>query len=144
MQLQRIDHLVLTVHDIQASCAFYARVLGMEIIEFGDNRKALAFGSQKINLHELGSEFEPMAAAAAPGTLDICLLASDPVDELTRHLQQHDVAIIEGPVQRTGATGPVTSLYFRDPDGNLLELAVPLRSGTPGTLNPEPNMSHAA
>ena len=144
MQLQRIDHLVLTVHDIKESCTFYARVLGMEVVDFADNRKALAFGSQKINLHEQGKEFEPRARAATPGSMDICLLCDETVDELTRHLQQHDISIIEGPVQRTGAVGPVTSIYFRDPDGNLLELATPLRSSTPGTPNPEPNMSHAA
>ncbi len=131
MQLQRIDHLVLTVHDIEASCAFYSQVLDMEVVEFANRRKALAFGSQKINLQELGKTFEPKATAAAPGTMDICLLTNETVDGITSRLQQHDIPIIEGPVQRTGACGPVMSVYFRDPDGNLLELACPLRPDTP-------------
>ncbi len=131
MQVTSIDHLVLTVHDIEVSCIFYTRILGMDIVEFADNRKALAFGSQKINLHEQGKEFEPKAAAATPGSQDICLLTDKPMDNITSHLQRHSVEIIAGPVLRTGACGPIMSVYFRDPDGNLLELAGPLRSNKP-------------
>jgi len=125
MQVTQIDHLVMTVRNIETSCDFYCRVLGMQVLEFADNRKALAFGSQKINLHEQGHEFEPRAAGAAPGAIDLCLLTTENMDRVTDHLQQHNIEIIEGPVQRTGATGPIQSIYFRDPDGNLLEIASP-------------------
>ena len=131
MLVRSIDHLVLTVHNIEASCIFYTRVLGMDIVEFADNRKALSFGSQKINLHEQGKEFKPKAAAATPGSQDVCLLTDETMDDITSHLQFHNVDIIEGPVERTGACGPIMSVYFRDPDGNLLELASPLRSNKP-------------
>ena len=124
--IDRLDHLVLTVRDIAASCDFYARVLGMEVVTFGTGRKALAFGRHKINLHQAGREFEPKAARPTPGSADLCLIAATPLDEVIAHLQACGVAIEAGPVQRTGAQGPILSVYFRDPDLNLIELANPL------------------
>ena len=123
MRVERLDHLVLTVADIDASCAFYQRVLGMQVVTFGQGRKALAFGQQKINLHRLGAEFEPKALRPTPGSADLCLIVSTPLVEVMAHLQRCDVAIEEGPVPRTGATGPLLSVYIRDPDRNLIELA---------------------
>lgn len=123
MRVERLDHLVLTVADIDASCAFYQRVLGMQVVTFGQGRKALAFGQQKINLHRLGAEFEPKALRPTPGSADLCLIVSSPLVEVMAHLQRCDVAIEEGPVPRTGATGPLLSVYIRDPDRNLIELA---------------------
>lgn len=123
MRVERLDHLVLTVADIDASCAFYQRVLGMQVVTFGQGRKALAFGQQKINLHRHGAEFEPKALRPTPGSADLCLLVSTPLAEVMTHLQRCDVAIEEGPVPRTGATGALLSVYIRDPDRNLIELA---------------------
>lgn len=123
MRVERLDHLVLTVADIDASCAFYQRVLGMQVVTFGQGRKALAFGQQKINLHRLGAEFEPKGLRPTPGSADLCLIVSTPLMEVMAHLQRCDVAIEEGPVPRTGATGPLLSVYIRDPDRNLIELA---------------------
>lgn len=123
MRVERLDHLVLTVADIDASCTFYQRVLGMQVVTFGQGRKALAFGQQKINLHRLGAEFEPKALRPTPGSADLCLIVSTPLMEVMAHLQRCDVAIEEGPVPRTGATGPLLSVYIRDPDRNLIELA---------------------
>lgn len=125
--IDRLDHLVLTVRDIAASCDFYARVLGMEVVTFGAGRKALAFGRHKINLHQAGREFEPKAARPTPGSADLCLIAATPLDEVIAHLQACGVAILEGPVQRTGAQGPILSVYFRDPDLNLIEVSNELR-----------------
>jgi catechol 2,3-dioxygenase-like lactoylglutathione lyase family enzyme len=121
--IQNIDHLVLTVRDIDATCKFYTRILGMKMSEFGNNRKALHFGRQKINLHQAGKEFEPKAMSPTPGSADICFIASKPLDEILRHVTECGVNIIEGPVKRTGATGEIESIYIRDPDGNLLEIA---------------------
>jgi len=126
MELEAIDHVVLTVRDIPASVAFYSRVLGMREVVFGEGRHALAFGRCKINLHQAGREFEPKAAHPAPGAVDLCLLARTSVDEIVRHLAAHDVAIEKGPIERTGAQGPILSVYVRDPDGNLIELSHPL------------------
>ncbi len=123
MRVERLDHLVLTVADIDASCTFYQRVLGIQVVTFGQGRKALAFGQQKINLHRLGAEFEPKALRPTPGSADLCLIVSTPLMEVMAHLQRCDVAIEEGPVPRTGATGPLLSVYIRDPDRNLIELA---------------------
>ncbi|PAV47312.1 MAG: VOC family protein [Pseudomonas sp.] len=123
MRVERLDHLVLTVADIDASCAFYQRVLGMQVVTFGQGRKALAFGQQKINLHRHGAEFEPKALRPTPGSADLCLLVSTPLAEVMTHLQRCAVAIEEGPVPRTGATGALLSVYIRDPDRNLIELA---------------------
>ncbi len=123
MDIDRIDHVVITARDVDATCAFYARVLGMTPVTFADNRRALTFGRQKINLHQAGREFEPKAQFAAPGTLDICLITTTPLDDVVRHLAQCDVPILEGPVPKTGATGPIRSVYFRDPDQNLVEVS---------------------
>jgi catechol 2,3-dioxygenase-like lactoylglutathione lyase family enzyme len=123
MNIDRIDHVVMTVASIDATCAFYDRVLGMSSATFAGNRRALTFGRQKINLHEAGREFEPKAALAAPGTLDICLITTTPLADVVTHLARCSVTIIEGPVQKTGATGPLCSVYFRDPDGNLIEVS---------------------
>jgi catechol 2,3-dioxygenase-like lactoylglutathione lyase family enzyme len=123
MRIDRLDHLVLTVADVDATCAFYARVLGMQVVTFGQGRKALAFGRQKINLHPHGREFEPKAAHPTPGSADICLIASTPLAEVVAHLQACGVGVLEGPVARTGATGALLSVYFRDPDANLIEVS---------------------
>jgi catechol 2,3-dioxygenase-like lactoylglutathione lyase family enzyme len=123
MQIDSLDHLVLTVADIEATCAFYARALGMRAVEFAGGRRALAFGAQKINLHRRGHEFEPKAAQPLPGSADLCFLTSVPLDEVIGHLHAQRVRIIEGPVDRTGATGPIRSVYVRDPDQNLIEIS---------------------
>ena len=123
MRIEVLDHLVLTVADIGRTRDFYERVLGMDPVVFGEGRHALAFGAQKINLHEAGREFEPKAAAPTPGSADLCFLTNSSVAEVVEHLEASGVEIIEGPVRRMGATGPITSVYFRDPDGNLLEVS---------------------
>lgn len=123
MRIERLDHLVLTVRDIAATCAFYTRVLGMEVVTFGEGRKALAFGQHKFNLHEAGREFEPKADKPTPGSADLCLIAQDPLDDVIAHLNACAVPILEGPVKRTGALGPILSVYFRDPDMNLIEVS---------------------
>ncbi|GAA4633977.1 VOC family protein [Actinoallomurus vinaceus] len=119
----RLDHLVLTVADIDRTVDFYTRVLGMEPVTFGAGRKALNFGPHKINLHRQGAEFEPKAARPTPGSADLCLITETPIDAVVRHLEDCGVPIEEGPVARTGAQGPITSVYFRDPDGNLIEVS---------------------
>jgi catechol 2,3-dioxygenase-like lactoylglutathione lyase family enzyme len=123
MRIERLDHLVLTVRDIAATCAFYTQVMGMSVVTFGAGRKALAFGQQKINLHEAGREFEPKAERPTPGSADLCFIADGRLDDVIAHLNAHDVPIAEGPVQRTGALGPIRSVYFRDPDLNLIEVS---------------------
>jgi len=123
MKIDSLDHLVLTVKDVDATARFYAQVLGMETVIFGAGRKALAFGSQKINLHQQGKEFEPKAQRPTPGSADLCFLTSVPVGEVIGHLEACGVAVLEGPVRRTGATGPILSVYFRDPDLNLIEVS---------------------
>jgi len=122
----RIDHLVLTVASIEQSCDFYARVLGMGVETFGQGCKALTFGNQKINLHRAGHEFEPKADRPTPGSADLCFISDTPIDDVIVHLQAEGVAIEEGPVRRTGAIGPILSVYFRDPDHNLIEVSNPL------------------
>ena len=124
--IKSIDHFVLTVRSIEESCAFYSRALGMEVVTFGEGRKALAFGTHKINLHEVGREFEPKATVPTRGSGDFCLIADGPLDALVDHLNVNQFEIEEGPVPRTGATGPIRSIYLRDPDGNLVEVAEPL------------------
>jgi catechol 2,3-dioxygenase-like lactoylglutathione lyase family enzyme len=121
--VDRIDHLVLTVRDIAATCAFYARVLGMKVVTFDDARTALAFGPQRIHLHQVGFEFEPKAERPTPGSADLCFVTHGPLDEFIAHLLRCGVTPLLGPVPRSGAVGPMTSVYFRDPDLNLIEVA---------------------
>ena len=123
VRIEGLDHLVLTVADVEATCAFYQAVLCMETVVFGNGRKALVFGRQKINLHPAGREFEPKAERPTPGSADLCLITSTSLETVAAHLAACGVDIEEGPVTRTGAVGPITSLYFRDPDGNLIEVA---------------------
>jgi catechol 2,3-dioxygenase-like lactoylglutathione lyase family enzyme len=123
MNVQAIDHLVLTVKDMDATCLFYAQVLGMKVTTFGDGRKALAFGVQKINLHQYGKELDPKANAPTPGSADLCFVTSVPIHDVIAHLASCGVNVLEGPVRRTGARGPMVSVYFRDPDGNLIEVS---------------------
>lgn len=121
--IEGLDHLVLTVRDVEASLAFYRDALGMRPIEFAGGRKALAFGTQKINLHPAGAEFEPKAARPTPGSADLCFLTAKPIESVINDLKNNGISIIEGPVARTGATGPLRSIYLRDPDGNLIEIS---------------------
>ena len=123
MKIARLDHLVLTVADVGTTCAFYERALGMEIITFGEGRKALAFGEQKINLHQAGQEIEPKAAKPTRGSADLCFIAATPLAEVIAHLGKEGIPIELGPVSRTGAIGPIQSVYLRDPDGNLIEVS---------------------
>lgn len=123
IDIDRIDHVVMTVRDVDATCAFYQRVLGMRAVTFAGGRKALAFGRQKINLHLAGREFEPKAASPTPGSVDLCLIAASTLDQVIAHLRACGIAIIEGPVAKTGAVGPIRSVYFRDPDANLIEVS---------------------
>ena len=123
MKLDRLDHLVLTVRDIETTCTFYSNVLGMEVITFDNGRKALTFGSQKINLHEAGKEFEPKASRPTPGSADLCFTTTTPIDEVFKRLELSKVRILEGPIKRTGALGQMMSVYFRDPDLNLIEVS---------------------
>lgn len=123
MQLSHLDHLVLTVRDIEATLAFYVRVLGMEKISFAGDRVALRYGNQKINLHQLGKEFEPKAGRVAAGSADLCFILKTSIEEAEQHLRHCGITIIEGPVKRTGACGPILSLYIRDPDQNLIEIS---------------------
>ncbi len=123
MKLDRIDHLVLTVRNIETTCTFYSNVLGMEIVTFENGRKALSFGSQKVNLHEAGKELEPKACRPTPGSADLCFTTATPIDDVVKRLQLSKVRILEGPVRRTGALGQMTSVYFRDPDLNLIEVS---------------------
>jgi catechol 2,3-dioxygenase-like lactoylglutathione lyase family enzyme len=120
-----LDHLVLTVRDLDATVRFYRDGLGMELRTFGSDRKALHFGRQKINLHLAGHEFEPKAALPAPGSADLCFLVDEPLDAVTLRLARLGWPVTLGPVARTGATGPIASIYVRDPDGNLIEIARP-------------------
>lgn len=123
MNVERIDHLVLTVRDLDATCAFYERVLGMQTVTFSGDRRALQFGRQKINLHQAGREFEPKAAQPTPGSGDFCLITSEPLADVLAHLNACAVPLVGGPVPKTGALGAMESVYFRDPDGNLVEVS---------------------
>lgn len=123
INVNRIDHIVLTVNDIPNTVDFYTKVMGMEKIVFGDNRVALAFGQQKINLHQSGNEFEPKAGNVQCGSADLCFIIDTPISKALEALQALDINITEGPVNRTGAHGPIISLYFRDPDENLIEIS---------------------
>jgi catechol 2,3-dioxygenase-like lactoylglutathione lyase family enzyme len=126
MAIHALDHLVLTVVDLDATIAFYERALGMRAITLEDGRRALAFGDQKINLHRAGHEFEPKADRPTPGSGDLCFLTDDPINGVVDHLRKLGVPIVDGPVERTGARSKLLSVYVRDPDGNLLEIARPV------------------
>jgi catechol 2,3-dioxygenase-like lactoylglutathione lyase family enzyme len=123
MEIDRLDHLVLTVASIERTCAFYASALGMEVVTFGAGRTALKFGRQKINLHQVGKEAEPKAARPTPGSGDLCFIAATPLEEVMAHLGGLGVAVELGPVPRAGAIGEMRSIYFRDPDSNLIEVS---------------------
>ncbi|WP_371156521.1 VOC family protein [Jannaschia sp. 2305UL9-9] len=129
MHITALDHLVLTVADPQATAAWYARILGCVAETFhpadGSTRLAVTFGRQKINLHQAGAEFRPHARQPGSGTADLCFLSDDPLSDWIAHLADEGVTIEEGPVPRTGATGPILSIYLRDPDGNLIEVSNP-------------------
>lgn len=121
--IERLDHLVFTVANIDKTVDFYTRVLAMRHETFGEGRSALVFGQQKFNLHEQGKEFEPKAKQPTPGAIDLCLITDWPTDKVLAHLAEQGVTVTEGPVKRTGATGPIESVYFRDPDFNLIEVS---------------------
>ncbi|MEO8038790.1 MAG: VOC family protein [Betaproteobacteria bacterium] len=123
IHIDRIDHVVLTVRSIAATTDFYRRTLGMSVVKFAGGRVALGFGQQKFNLHEAGHEFEPKADRPAPGSADFCLVTATPIADVIAHLKREEVEILEGPVDRTGAIGRLLSVYFRDPDLNLVEVA---------------------
>ena len=123
LQLSRIDHIVLTVREIQTTVQFYESVLGMHSETFGAVRVALKFGQQKINLHEYGKEFEPRAHKPLPGSEDLCFITDTSIPVAMDHVRKMQVDILEGPVSRTGAIGKIVSFYFRDPDLNLIEIA---------------------
>jgi len=125
--IDHIDHIVLTTRDKDACIRFYRDVLGMQLVSFRtptEERLALKFGEQKINLHEWGREFTPRAHVAVPGSLDLCFISSIALEEVVRRLNSANVKIIEGPVAKTGARGPMRSVYVRDPDLNLVEISV--------------------
>jgi catechol 2,3-dioxygenase-like lactoylglutathione lyase family enzyme len=122
--VDRLDHIVLTCKDVDISANWYQRVLGMEREEFGEQRRtALKFGGQKLNLHQAGREFKPNAAAAAPGSQDLCFITAVGPAEVMGHLDHCGVTVEEGPVDKTGSLGPIVSVYCRDPDGNLVEIS---------------------
>jgi catechol 2,3-dioxygenase-like lactoylglutathione lyase family enzyme len=123
MYITDLDHLVLTVKDIDATIRFYTTVLGMTQVSFAGNRQALQFGNQKINLQQQDDEREPHAAQPTPGSADLCFITDIPLEQVINHVQSCGVTIFAGPVQRTGSTGALLSIYIRDPDGNLVEIA---------------------
>jgi catechol 2,3-dioxygenase-like lactoylglutathione lyase family enzyme len=126
--IDHIDHIVLTTRDREACIRFYTEILGMRLVKFktpSEERIAVAFGNQKINLHEWGREFDPKAHVPVPGSLDLCFIASLALEEVIRKLEKAGVKIIEGPVAKTGATSKIRSVYVRDPDLNLIEISVP-------------------
>ena len=125
--IDHVDHIVLTTRDLQACIHFYTEVLGMKLEKFKtptEERLALKFGPQKINLHEWGKEFTPRAHVAVPGSLDLCFIASIPLDGVIESLKKHGIPILQGPVDKTGAQGRIRSVYVRDPDLNLVEISV--------------------
>lgn len=121
--LDHIDHCVMTVENVDITVNWYLRVLGVKSAVFGEGRKALLLNKQKINLHQKGAEFEPKAFAPTPGSMDICFMATTPLDKVLEHFKTQRVAIEKGPIKRNGATGLITSVYIRDPDKNLLEIS---------------------
>ena len=127
--IDHLDHLALTTTDPEACLDFYTRVLGMQRETFGDGRTALRFGNQKINLHVKGREYEPKAHLPVPGALDLCFIASVPLEAVIAHLERAGVTILEGPVLRTGAVSRLRSVYVRDPDLNLIEISEPVAPG---------------
>lgn len=129
--IDHLDHLVLTTIDLEACKDFYVRVMGMQLETFGSGRLAFKFGNQKINVHVRGHEFEPKAHLPVPGALDLCFIASTSLEAVIAHLQREQWPIIEGPVQRTGASGPILSVYVRDPDLNLIEISEQLNTAAP-------------
>jgi catechol 2,3-dioxygenase-like lactoylglutathione lyase family enzyme len=127
IETSHLDHLVMTVADIEKTCDFYKKVMGMKVITFKGTRKALHFGQQKINLHQAGKEFEPKALVPMPGSLDLCFIVSTPIDKVINHLGLLNIVVEEGPIERTGSQGPIMSVYIRDLDGNLIELSNQLK-----------------
>jgi catechol 2,3-dioxygenase-like lactoylglutathione lyase family enzyme len=123
MQIDHLDHLVLTVADIDRTCAFYTRVLGMEVVKFGDGRTALKFGRQKVNLHSADNLPGLVADKPTPGSADLCFIAATPLAEVVAHLESCGVPIVAGPGPRAGAVGTIQSVYLRDPDRNLVEIS---------------------
>ena len=123
IHMDRLDHFVLTVKDVERTCRFYTEVLGMREVTFNGSRKALVFGRQKINLHAAGSCISPRAQHPQTGSADFCLITNSSIEDLMRHLEAQGVVVVKGPVQRTGAEGPILSAYLRDPDGNLVEVS---------------------
>ena len=123
VRVASLDHLVLTVQDIPRAIKFYVEVLGMQEVTFGDNRKALAYGQQKINLHKFGEEFEPKAASPLPGSADLCFVLDGALEDFIGHLNDNNIEILQGPLARTGALGVINSVYIRDPDQNLIEIS---------------------
>lgn len=123
MQIERLDHFVLTVRDLDATIWFYQTVLGMVPVTFGAGRKALAFGQSKINLHPADTPIVPHANHPVPGSADLCFVTSESPESVIEHLRKCDVKVEDGPVPRTGALGPIMSVYLRDPDGNLIEVS---------------------
>lgn len=131
IQVDSLDHIVLTVRNIDATVEFYTQVLGMEVVTFGAGRRALRFGQQKINLHQQAQEFEPKAQHPQPGSADLCFITHQPLEQAIDHLSRCGVTLLEGPVERTGAIGRIRSIYFRDPDLNLIEVSNYLEVGSP-------------
>ena len=123
IEIRSLDHLVITASDLKATIAFYTRVLGMEHVEFGNGLHAVHFGVQKFNIHDRNTAAAPKARVIVPGSEDFCLLTDTPIDDVLAHLGACDVAVEIGPVRRQGAAGTLNSVYFRDPDGNLVEVA---------------------
>jgi catechol 2,3-dioxygenase-like lactoylglutathione lyase family enzyme len=123
MKITHLDHIVLTVKNVEASCTFYTNVLGMQEVTFGHGRKAVIFGNQKINFHQQGQELEPKALCPTPGSGDLCFITTNSLADVIQHIHDCEVAIIEEPLERTGALGSMLSIYIRDPDRNLIEIA---------------------
>jgi catechol 2,3-dioxygenase-like lactoylglutathione lyase family enzyme len=123
MKISGIDHIVITAFDVERTIAFYSKVMGMEPITFAGGRRGLSFGRQKINLHQSGREYEPKALKPTPGSMDLCFTTETPLADVVARLESHGVVVADGPVEKTGALGPMMSVYFRDPDGNLIEVS---------------------
>ena len=123
MKVSKLDHFIITANNLEKTIDFYSRILGMEQQTYSDGRKALIFGDQKINLHEAGKEFKPHAQNPLPGSADLCFITRTPMQQVISHLTTCNVSIIEGPLEKSGASGPLFSIYIRDPDNNLIEIA---------------------